>query len=127
MCVDTMGRPRAGGLRVSAISIVAASAIGIGTLATAGTQTFEVPSNRQASQILPVRVSLAAGPTQVIHTDNRGHAMAMHSVHACCRAGGSWGPVAPNLDDHCATIAGDWEEPTGESRLIGVGPPHGIG
>ena len=37
MCADTMGRPRSGGLRVSAISIVAASAIGIATLATADT------------------------------------------------------------------------------------------
>ncbi len=87
MCVDTMGRPRAGSLRVSAISIVAASAIGIATLATASTQTFEVPSNRQASQILLARVLLVARPTQAIHTDNRGHAMAKHSVRACYRAG----------------------------------------
>ena len=60
MSVDTMDRSRAGGLRAAAISIAAALAIGIATLATASAQTFEVPSNRLASQILPA--NLISGP-----------------------------------------------------------------
>ena len=60
MSIDTRGRPRAGTLCVAAVSIVAPIAIGIATLATASAQTFEVPSNRQASQILPA--NLISGP-----------------------------------------------------------------
>ena len=60
MNVCTMGRSRAGGLRTAAISIAAAISIGAATLMTASAQSFEVPSNRQASQILPA--NLISGP-----------------------------------------------------------------
>ena len=43
-------------MRAVAISIAAALAIGIMTLGTASAQTFEVPSNRLASQILPANL-----------------------------------------------------------------------
>jgi len=56
MSIDTIVRSRAGGLRAVAISIAAALAIGIMTLGTASAQTFEVPSNRLASQILPANL-----------------------------------------------------------------------
>ena len=67
MSVDTMDRSRAGGLRATAISIAAALAIGIATLATASAQTFEVPSNRLASQILPA--NLISGPYHQVRED----------------------------------------------------------
>ena len=60
MSVNTMGRLRTCGSRAAAIAVVAAFAMSIATLAPASAQTFEVPSNRQASQILPA--NLISGP-----------------------------------------------------------------
>ncbi len=60
MSVYTMDRPRTGGARAAAIAVVATFAIGIATLAPARAQTFEVPTNQLASQILPA--NLISGP-----------------------------------------------------------------
>ncbi|MCZ6586852.1 MAG: hypothetical protein O7B24_02800, partial [Alphaproteobacteria bacterium] len=60
MSVNTMGRSRTGGPRAATLAIAAALTIGIATLAPASAQTFEVPTNQLASQLLPA--DLISGP-----------------------------------------------------------------
>ena len=60
MSDTTISRSRTGNPRAATLAIAAALTIGITTLAPANAQTFEVPSNRQASQILPA--NLISGP-----------------------------------------------------------------